>query len=528
MPRINLQGFGGEIPRQEPFYLPETAAASVMNASLRNGALVPFRQATAEEYLFGAACQSIYLHGVEWLGWNHDADVVPGPVSTDRLYISHANGQPTMRVNGAEVPLRLPRPTTRPTIARSGTLDNDLSETVVYAYTWVTSLGEESGPSPLSNSVLWSPGCNIELTALPISAPVANRYVSGKRIYRAVTSASGVTDLFFVAEVGVGDQGFNHNLNTHPIAEAIATKEFDPPPANLRGFTAMPNGIIAAFRGKEICFCEPYQPHAWPGVYALTVTDTIIGLAAFGTTLAVLTTGQPYIVQGMHPESMAMQKMEQPFPCMSKRGIVDMGYSAIYPSTDGLVMVSETGAQLISEELWTYEQWQALQPTTINAARFGHLYGFTYTPMGGEARHIVLVDPRGKQPGVARSNEQPVALYTHVESGRTYFLASNQRTVRAFDHPSQLHKSYTWRSKPFRFHAPTGFAGIRVETDGTEGQTMTARVYADGSLLHTITAQNADARLPAGNYSIWQIEITGTARITRVALADSFRGLGNE
>ena len=81
------------------------------------------------------------------------------------------------------------------------------------------------------------------------------------------------------------------------------------------------------------------------------LNDTIIGLAAFGTTLAVMTTGQPYLLQGMHPEQMAMTKMEQPFPCLSKQGIVDMGYSAIYPSTDGLVMVSEQGAQLLTEAM---------------------------------------------------------------------------------------------------------------------------------------------------------------------------------
>lgn len=525
---IKLQGFGGEIPMVEPFYLPQTAAVDVMDAFLQRGSLTPFREAGPSVFEFPTARRSIYLHGIEWLGWDHDVDVVPGPVATDRLYITHANGPPTMRIDGVDRPLRLPNPTTRPTITLSGTLDEALAEEVIYAFTFVTSLGEESGPSPLSNSLLWSPGCLIEVSGLPIVAPVADRLITKKRIYRAMTSASGATELYFVAEINLTDGAFQHDLATHPIAEAITTKEFDPVPSGLRGLTGMPNGIMAGFAGKELFFCEPYQPHAWPGAYSLALTDTIIGLAAFGTTLAVLTTGQPYIVQGMHPEAMAMQKMEQPFPCLSKQGIVDMGYSAIFPSTDGLVMVSEQGAHLISKGLWTREQWLAMQPTTIQAARFGQSYGFTFTPpAGGPARHIILIEQGGDQPAVLRASEQPAGLYTHIESGQTYLLSGNRRSVQAFDAPGAPKKSYHWRSKPWRLPHETSFGAIRIETHGEAGEVLSCRVYADGALLHTVTAANTNLRLPEGAYRDWQVEISGNATVISLAMGRTFMELND-
>lgn len=519
---IRLQGFSGEIPRTEPYYLPEQAAAAAMNAVMRSGALQPFRQPSPSVFTFSDDRTSICLHGADWLGWDHDTDAVPGPVAQDRLYITHSNAQPTMRISGAEVPLALPKPTTRPTIGVSGTVNADEAEYVAYAYTWVTSLGEETAPSPLSGSALWSAGCTVNLTGLPSAVPVPDRYISGKRIYRAITSSSGATDLYFIAEIAASAVSYDHDIVSAPVAEAITTKEFDAVPTNLRGLTAMPNGIMAGFRGKELLFSEPYQPHAWPGAYRLATNDVIIGLAAFGSSLAVLTTGLPYVVQGLHPDAMAMEKMEQPFPCMSKRGIVDMGYAAIYPSTDGLVQVTQQGAQLISAALWTREQWLGMQPTTMIAARFASLYGVSYVPASGGARRMAFIDPQNPQGGVIRSDETASGLFTHVESGITYLLGNDNRGVRAFDDPGMSKKAYIWRSKPWRLPVPQSFGAIRIETDGAVGETVTAHLYADGNLFHSISARDMNARLPDGAHRTWQVELTGNATVLSVQIGRTF------
>lgn len=523
---IRFQGFAGEIPRQEPFYLPETAAVTAQNLNATRGSLRPIRGKSEAKITFPTNRASIYLHGVEWLAWNHQVSAVPGPVAEDRLYITHSNAAPTMRISGEEVPLRLPKPTVRPTVTRTGTLDTDNAEVVAYAYTWVTSLGEESGPSPLSTSIKMSEGNTITVGGMPGAVPVANRFITAKRIYQAQTGASGATDLFFVAEVPATDVSFVHDLDTHPLAEAITTKEFDPAPSNLRGLTAMPNGIMAGYRGKELCFCEPYQPHAWPGSYALTTNDTIIGLAAFGTSLAVLTTGMPYVVQGLHPDQMVMEKIEQPFPCMANAGIVDMGYAAIYPSTDGLVSVSQQGAQLVSAGVWTREQWLEMQPTTFRAARLGSLYVFTYVPAAGGARQMVLFDPANPQGGIVRVSEPAVALYTHLESGILYLLESDARTIKAFDDPAAEKRSYVWRSKPYREAVPQSYGAMRIETEGAAGDAVMTRVFGDGALIHTTSAMDRDARLPAGAYRTWQIELTGNATVLRVSIGRTLAELG--
>ena len=78
--RIALRGFAGETPKVPPHYLPETHAASSINAALETGDLSSLRSSSLRETLDTEA-DSLYLHGADWLSWNSDADAVPGPVA---------------------------------------------------------------------------------------------------------------------------------------------------------------------------------------------------------------------------------------------------------------------------------------------------------------------------------------------------------------------------------------------------------------------------------------------------------------
>ncbi|MDO5606750.1 MAG: hypothetical protein Q4G25_16475, partial [Paracoccus sp. (in: a-proteobacteria)] len=356
------------------------------------------------------------------------------------------------------------------------------------------------------------------LTNLP-GTPPANRLITHKRIFRAVTSLTGTTDLHFVADINATDTNYIHNPAVAPDQEAATNLDFAPPPATLMGLTAMPNGIMAAFKGKELWFCEPYQPHAWPAKYMLTTNDWIVGLAAFGTSLAVLTTGTPYVVQGLHPDQMVMEKSEQPFPCVAKRSIVDMGYSAIYASTDGLVEIGSGGqARLISGNLWSRDQWQAKQPMQMRAGRIGSRYALAAVPAGGGQRRIELLDTTGAAPFVVPTSIAALAIYTQVETGAMFILKPDGVTIAEFDAPTADALQYTWRSKPFRFVPPQPMGAALASTeDGDRG--LTINIYADGGLFASSAQKDAIWRTPSGAHSTWQIELTGTATVIRAVIA---------
>lgn len=518
--KIALEGFGGEIPKTQPRYLQSQYAAAVANARLNRGDLEPMRDAVTIETL-GAAADRIYLYGSTWLSWAVDADAAPGPVAQDRLYITTANAAPQLLYSGQFHPLALNAPTIVPTLTALSTPDPALAENIVYSYTWVTSLGEESPPSPLSAALSWSPGVVVRVATS--TNPPANRLVTTKRLYRSVTSASGITDLYFVAERPVAEASFDHDLTVNPANEPLSSTDYDPPPATMRGIITMPNGIMAAFSGKEVLFCEPYIPHAWPLKYRQTVNDTIVGLAAFGSTLAVLTTGTPYLLQGIHPSQMAMDRSEFAFPCLSKRGIADMGYAAVYPSTDGLVQIGVGGAKLVSEPLWTPEQWRAMQPGSFRAGHHGGRYAFSYIPKGSATRTMAFIDMTGQQPFLLPHDVAYKDLHDNIETGRLCALAADGVTVVSVDDDAGALLQYQWRSKPFKLPAAIGLGAVKIDAIAPASgvPAFILSVYRDGALLHAITDPSRIARIPSGLSEDWQFEIAGNYTVTRAVIAST-------
>ena len=516
---IHLKGFAGEVPRVQPRYLPDQAATLARNVRLDRGDIEPINASTLAHTPPGARA-SFYKHGDDWLTFTDATTrVVPGPVATDRLYLTRNSGGPTMLFNDVEYPLALAKPVGAPVVNRTGTLDPELQEIVLYAFTWVTAMGEESQPSPMAG-IMWSPGCTVTLSGMPVAPN--GRNITAKRIYRSQTSASGATELFFVAQVVETTVSWTHDLETHPLAEPIPSTDYDPPPSTLRGITAMPNGMMAAFSGREVLFCEPYQPHAWPQKYRLAMTEGIVALAAFGTTLAVLTKGQPSVVQGLHPEAMATSKLEQPFPCVAALGVVDMGYAAVYPSTDGLVEITQGGARVLTEATWTRQQWADLTPATFIAAAFNGRYVFSHVPAGG-SRQMGALDLRTQPVSLSRIDLASPHMATDLATGRCYYLIAGGTAIHELDPlDSQSARTVTWRSKPFYMGRPQTMGAIYVEAT-VIGTGDGVRVIADGVTIETIppTRFNRMVRLPAGRFSQWEIEVSGTSTITRISIGQT-------
>lgn len=579
MVKIPFMAFDGEIPRMDQHYLPESNAQEARNVKLTRGTLRPLR-APLDVFTFPSAGRTtIYFHGNEWLSWFQDADAVPGPVAQNRLYITRESDWPQMYVGGEYFDLELEAPVTKPNLVRTGDYDETQAERTVYAFTQVTIYGEETAPSPLSDMIMFSPGTTITINNLPVRTEFGGRPVLHNRIYRSQTTTAGVTELFFIGTASATASTFTDAWGARQAQEPIPSMDFAPVPTNLRGLTAMPNGIMAGFAGKELMFCEPYQPHAWPFKYRLSVNDNIVGLVTLGSTLMVLTTGTPYVVQGLHPEAMSMVKMEVNLPCVSKQSIVDMGYSAIYASPFGLVNITEGGAELMSRELWSKDDWAGLAPATIKAARWGEVYVFTHTP-ADNIRQLKMVNTRGDKPALVRSNITARALYTHNANAELFLLDAGGGTVQRFDSGPFL--EMLWRSKRFRFPAPTSLGALRIEradtaeptqqvsapvvlyqeryeaivdsitlsaqtantatatipdalitaeTDNTirinftgveVPESWTLDVYADGNLLHSYNAGAGQVlRTPDGEYRDWQFVIRGTDPILSLTVANT-------
>lgn len=549
---ITISGFSGEMPRITPRLLPDSAAQLAKNCKLLDGAIVPIRY-PSDHRILGAGNVMFYKRGDIWFEWNKIVDVVNAPIANNRLYFT-GDGAPKIVTDDASVySLAVRAPTLALTASVTGTPSPTSQATITYAYTYVTAYDEESEPSPLSNEVTRSAGMNVTLTGFV--APPVDRNYNRIRIYRSQTSAAGVTELYFIKEVvlPVPTPSFIDIVENNPIQEVIPSLYYNPPPDGLSGIIALPNGMLAGFVGNKLYFSEPYIPHAWPEKYILTTNFDIVGLGAFGHSIAILTTGNPYIATGISPDAMAMELVEVNYPCVNKRGIVDLGYSVAYPSSDGLVLISANGAQLATRELFTRDQWQAFSPERIIASQYDGRYIFSYN--NGDKAETIIIDLTGEQHFISRVDLQTNYMFFEIGAGKLYVL--NGSNAQQWDSTVQPYMEATWRSKKIVLNGPINFGASLIDGDQLydpnaitipvidildatlSSDTFPATVivssippvggsviqfevdlYADGQIVHTFTNLNNVVRLPSGFMArTWEIEVKGNSKITSIYLA---------
>lgn len=463
---IRVASFAGELPRLIPRLLPENYAQTAENVRVERGDLLPIRASRLEQRL-DAIAKTIYRNGDTWLSFDEVVSVVPAPIAANRVYI-FGDGEPKLLADKTLYPLAIPVPEMPlyASVIDPGSVDPSNSFVVLYAYTWVTAFNEESMPSDLTVNVTVDTSSSVFLSNFPVRPE--GRNIDRLRIYRSQTSASGDTTLYYITEQPAPDyEGYTYTdvIASNPIQEVLPSTDYNSPPQALEGAIALPNGMMAAFVGKKIYFSEPWIPHAWPEKYVLTVDYDIVGLSAFGSSLAIMTEGNPYVAQGTHPANMVMERLYVNLPCVTARGIVDLGYAVAYPSTVGLVTISASGAAVASDALFTAEQWRLMQPESFIAAQYAGRYIFAYRYLNEsfvETQGLLGIDMSGSSPFVVRMNESCDGLYFEIGRGVLHML-QNGTDIYEYDALSQNTTEYRWRSKKYVLNTFTAFGCILVE-----------------------------------------------------------------
>lgn len=536
MPLIYIDNPKGEYPAVEPTVLPNNNAQIARNVRLTSGRIDPLRQSLLNWTPTKAGLiKTIYHFAADtatpyWFHWLDEIDVVRSPIDGDvseRTYFAGVGVPPQVTDNSIAVQggnlypmnayiLGIPVPTVAPTALATPNVDQALNETTTYVYTYVSAMGEEGVPSPASALV----DMNTEALSVALSgmsgAPVGNYNIVSKRIYRAASSLSGA-DFQFVAEIPIGDAVYTDTTATDALAEVLVSNDYDMPPATMRGMVSMPNGIIAGFDGNKLLFSEPFQPHAYPIIYRLSTDYPIVALAAFGTSLAVLTTNAPYIVSGVHPSGMSMQKIELNQSCSSKRGVVDMGEFIIYPSPDGLVSVGSGSVGVITRKLFTRDEWQALKPSSMHAYSIDGMYICFYDT--GTTQAGFILDPFNPGVGIVHIDQYATAGFTDSINDALYLVDSVSGDIVEWNAIGQPNLSGTWKSKKY-IGSPTNYAAMKINA---LNYPVTAKVFADGVLKHTQQVLNSGVfRLPSGFMAeTWEIELTGVNAIQSIQMATS-------
>jgi hypothetical protein len=559
---IALKGFGGRAPRTDPRELAPNLAQVATNTKVWRGVLQPFRESSAVTTVNRSApIKSIYRFGggtneaQYWFAFGNEVDIVRGPVSGDvqrRTYYT-GDGPPKVTdltlalTGGTSYPvnsytLGIPKPGSAPAVEVQGTSAEENVESRIYVYTYISRWGEEGIPSEASAVTEVRDGQSVLLTGLS-GAPSGAYDIIEKRIYRSsVGDKSAAYQL--VAEIPVGQSSYTDTKLGTDLEDVLGSFDYDEPPADMIGLVALPTAVLAGFVRNEVCFSEIGLPHAWPAKYRSAVDYDIVGLGVFGSTLVVCTNGTPYLSSGVDPASMTMQRLEIQQACVSRRSILSVGESVLYASPDGIVAVNEGGVELLTQRMFTRDDWQALKPESIHAyLHDGRYYGFynTGTVSGG-----FILDPANGQ--FFDLGFYPNAGYTDLVTDSLYFVLGNDSVIRKWEGGTAL-QSYTWRSKrfvttkPCSFSCglinadsyPVNFTAYMTLEDAAQATALVAKypgviaLVAGAQVKYTTNVSGPGVfRLPSGFLcKTWEFELAGTSTVHEVHIATSVEELKN-
>lgn len=277
--------------------------------------------------------------------------------------------------------------TTQPTNTLTGEATN-------YVYTYVYMYGAdpfayvfESGPSPPSQSVLavvdqtgtkispinvqivpplFSHDASLPEASVLFNVIAVNLYrlvnVSGQEIYELVATIPAINQFSYIS--------YTDTALDSALGAPLSTTNFLPPPKNLNGVIALPNGVLAGFHANSLYLSAPNTPYAWPLTNQYNTDDPIVGIASIDTTVLILTRGHPYTAFGSDPSRYSMSKETAIQGCISKRSIAThKRYGVLYASSNGPAYYRGQGdLDLLRSQIgvpyFTYDQWQSY----VNAA----------------------------------------------------------------------------------------------------------------------------------------------------------------
>lgn len=275
-----------------------------------------------------------------------------------------------------------------------------------------------------------------------------------RRLYR--TSGTAATFQLVADDVGVT---FNDTvLDANMLGDDLISQGWQPPPATLTGLMLTTFGSLFGFYDKTFYLSEPFQPHAWKDGFTGTTDYKIVAAAVSGADIVVATQANPYVIVGLSPDAVSAQKIDAPYPCLSKRSIISDGSGAMYASKHGVVYVLGGAAKVMTEQYYTIDEWLPLNPETMF---FGLAHGRLF---------IGHTNNSGVQKAIVLSTEnEPVVLdtggYSFYSDPFGVFYVGTSQGIEELDPQGGVPLPMEWWSKRFILPTPANLGAAKVDFD---------------------------------------------------------------
>lgn len=425
--------------------------------------------------------------------------------------------------------LSVPAPTNAPSVSLTTNGSGTEGERF-YVQTFVNDRGWESAPSPPSNALTCKIGSIVAISGL--GAPPAGNYgLTGRRIYVTQPGEGEDSDYFFLKEIAVASTTTTDNAESRGALlatyDGTVGSSWLPPPVNGHSIIAMWNGMHGMLSDKYLFLCEPDAPYAWPFKYQKSLRSAGVALGKWAQNLVVLTTAEAIIYQGLDPLTLAPLPSSIDSPCLSAAGVVSMGDGVAWPSNEGIAWVGDSGYRNLTQFIFTSDQWQAMDPTSIVAARWGSYYVASFTDVVG--RRGFILDPADPTFVIWLSSGFDAAHYDEISQALYVLVGGNVQEFGA----GELMDTSVFISKRFLSPAPVNYGHIKVTARGYPvGVQIIARWHDpyDGTVrlnneVKTITGPNAFTLQSGFLADSYQVSFAGPNEVLAVRLAIDPRDL---
>lgn len=314
---------------------------------------------------------------------------------------------------------------------------------------------------------------------------------SGSDVALKTASANGLTaDLFWdISEPGTNTSRyyegstFVDDYDVNGITTILTSLYYDPPDANMTGLVTAQNNILAGFVGNELCFSEPGKPWAWPRKYRLIFDSPIVAISPIAGSIIVLTNNYPYLVSGSTPANMASARIDAPFPCTSKRGVVNVGYGVVFPTYGGLGLYNPSaGIDIVTKLVYDWETWGLdLDSTTIVASFYSGKY------FASHSAGSFIFEREDKVGGFFI--DAPISFscaYYDSKYNRFYYISDEVGTLSEWDKVGTELQPLEWKSKVIVTKDYINLGAARVVGDYSTPSEDTEIIIANNLLVPTI------------------------------------------
>ena len=472
--------FGALLSRLQGHLIGPSRASDLSNVLLDNGSIQPANDVGTVVTTGAGTLRSIYKAGSVWslsttaYQYVEFGGFLIRVASGAASQISADNG--TTWYN-----LGITAPSSAPTIGYGA---GALTGTYYYYVTFVSALGGESAPSPISAAAT-PVAQGVALTNIPTGASGDN--VTSRRIYRVGGTLTTINLVGTIAD-NVTTTLTDAVSDATAATGAVLSSTTYTPPGQLEWIAVSPYGILFGGIGARVYYSVAALPRAWPTANYVDLPEATVAGAYYAGAMTVLTGAQPYVINGNSTSTFSVIGIPAQQGCVARDSLVDMGHSLFYRSNDGICRFTGRDVEVISKESLADALLDGASATNCKAARYNERYliffqSGTSFPSGGYVEWNPRVDGewlKGTTPANAvHYNRTADALYVaqtsdvrQWEAGAT--LAGYYVTGDWIDRTYSLLKHWTIVAVDH-----TGTIAVDVIIDGTT--VVTGRSCVQGS-----------------------------------------------